>query len=160
MCMVIIMLCEICAKNHATTVVTKTIGGKTSTTHVCAECALKAGYANLFGNFTLNHFITQEQKQEEEGQRRCSVCNSSFGEILALGRLGCSQCYKDFEQELLPTIENLHGNTYHVGKFPQGYVKKPDVSDLKRKMEFAVLEQDFETAARIRDEIKSIEGGK
>lgn len=153
------MLCEICAKNHATTVVTKTISGKTSTTHVCAECALKAGYANLFGNFTLNHFIPQEEKREEQSQKRCSNCNSSFHEILSIGRLGCSQCYKDFEQELLPTIENLHGNTYHMGKFPQGFVKKPNIIELKRKMEVAVLEQDFESAARIRDEIKALREG-
>lgn len=42
------MLCERCHKNQATAVLTQTLNGRTTTEHLCAECAYKNGFTGLF----------------------------------------------------------------------------------------------------------------
>jgi len=157
------MLCEKCNQNLATSVLTKTINGSSTTTHICAECAFKYGYSNLFGNFSLNHFANEEQPipKPQEKTKRCEKCNSSFDEILVKGKIGCSECYAYFKSELTPTIENIHGKAYHVGKKPNRYneINNPVdlMEELKQRLDEAIKTQEFETAAVIRDEIKKID---
>ncbi len=155
------MLCEKCNKNYASTVITKTINGNTTTTHMCTECTFKEGYANIIGNFSLNHIMPDFAKTNYQQQKRCSKCNSTFQEILSNGTLGCNECYITFKNELLPTIENIHGKAYHIGKSPNKFSKKDNtvslINEFNEKMNNAIEIQDFETAAAIRDELKKLE---
>jgi len=58
-------------------------------------------------------------------------------------------------------LENIHGETQHNGKFPK---RAPHASQLqyrliklRSELRNAVEEEEYETAARIRDEIQSLE---
>lgn len=154
------MLCEICKHNYATTIVSKTVNGQTTSTHMCAECALKTGYSNLFGDFTLNHIMSSMDKRDSFPQKKCSKCGATFEEILSYGKIGCSNCYNTFNKELIPTIQKIHGNALHVGKKPKTriVVKKNNntLEELQEKLNKAIENQEFETAAVLRDEIKKI----
>lgn len=162
------MICERCNQNYATTIVTKTVNGKTSTVHMCQECAFKVGYSNLFGNFSLNHIMSDFDKMNAEKSIRCSNCGSTFDELLATGRIGCSNCYSTFSNELMPTIENIHGKAFHVGKRPKSFTheRTPQqggqslLEELKQRLDHAIAEQEFETAAVLRDEIKRLDDQK
>lgn len=154
------MVCEKCQINFATTIITKTINGNSTSSHLCAECAFKAGYSNLFGDFSLNH-IMPDLERAVNFEVHCTKCNSTFSQILSDGKLGCSECYSVFSAEMMPTIENIHGKAYHVGKRPQKYTQTQDImetiNELKASIDQAILTQDFEKAAVIRDEIKKLE---
>lgn len=154
------MLCEKCKKNNATTILTTIVGAKSVTLNICGECAFKAGYSNIFGEFSLNH-IMPDLERAVNYEVHCSRCNSTFNEILARGKLGCSECYNVFKVELLPTIENIHGKAYHVGKRPIKYQQNENTENsldsLKKQIDQAISAQDFEKAAVIRDEIKKLE---
>lgn len=156
------MLCEKCHQNQASTVLTKTVNGKSTTIHMCSECAFKAGYANLFHNFSLNNILSDYETTSVQRKKRCPQCGSSFEEILSTGKIGCSECYEVFKAELLPTIEKIHGKAYHVGKQPNCFAPKEQsevdlLEELKAKLQKAINEQEFENAAMLRDEIKKLE---
>lgn len=170
----IIMLCEKCGKNPANTHLKQVINGNAQEMHLCSECAEELGYG-VFSGFnpfndlmpSLNSFLgglfTQMLPQQTlNSPRKCSFCGSSFEEIAQNARVGCANCYTEFNTQLLPSIQRIHGKTKHVGKIPvsaSNHLKlRHELEDLKLKINEAVAAQDYENAANIRDKIKEIEG--
>ena len=96
----------------------------------------------------------------------CEKCGSTFNDIVNSGKIGCADCYRTFYDKLLPSLQRIHGKTRHEGKTPKAVKVETDsteskISRLEKELKDAVERQDFEKAARIRDEIKAIkEGGK
>ena len=45
------MLCQICGQQPATTHIKTIVNGKLTQAHLCAECARKQGYGNLFSDW-------------------------------------------------------------------------------------------------------------
>lgn len=91
----------------------------------------------------------------------CPHCGITFKEFRKLGRLGCPHDYTAFQEELLPLLENIHGETQHVGKVPK---RAPKASQhqfrlirLRNRLKAAVDEEMYEEAAQLRDEIQSLE---
>ena len=77
--------------------------------------------------------------------------------------MGCAQCYDTFRKQLLPSIERIHGRASHCGKTPEREIteedkKKKQLDELKDKLQKAVDAQEYEQAAKFRDEIKELEG--
>ena len=66
-----------------------------------------------------------------------------------------------FSEPLDDLLKRLHGSNRHTGKVPQGAAQQGSTSlrlaMLGREMERAVSREDFEAAARLRDEIKKLE---
>ncbi|MBR5899913.1 MAG: hypothetical protein IKZ38_00795 [Clostridia bacterium] len=48
----------------------------------------------------------------------CKRCGYSFADFKTTGLLGCPDCYKSFQAELMPTIKKIHSSTLHTGKSP------------------------------------------
>ncbi|MGN1032216.1 MAG: UvrB/UvrC motif-containing protein, partial [Intestinibacter sp.] len=94
----------------------------------------------------------------------CSVCNTSFEDYKNTGKLGCSKCYSTFEKQLKPIIEGLYGYSEHIGKFPKNEFKDVQVirrvEHLKEQMNIAIQEEEYEQAAKLRDEILELEANK
>jgi len=91
----------------------------------------------------------------------CPNCQITFAEFRATGRLGCPNDYQAFRDELMPLLENIHGETRHSGKAPR---RAPRTSRqqsmlirLRNELKRAVAAEDYEGAARVRDEIRMIE---
>ena len=45
---------------------------------------------------------------------RCPYCNTSYGEILQTGFVGCDRCYE--MPEMKEAIKKMYGNKKHKGK--------------------------------------------
>lgn len=179
------MLCQACGKNPATTHVKTIINGELTEYSLCADCAQKMGYGNLFPGFGMNvgsllssFFGPQISSSPSLEVQRCPGCGSSFEDIARAGRVGCAECYHTFYDRLLPSIQKIHGNTKHCGKHPSGSMLKvkPEeglqvmienkvpsgetlLEEKRRLMKEAVEAQNFEEAAKLRDEIKELERG-
>jgi protein arginine kinase activator len=158
------MLCKNCGKRQATTHVKRTINGKTEEYHLCHECAVKLGVAGI-NPFDLNDlwgslFGGTHQKTLSE-QVICPSCGQSFSKIAKSGKMGCPECYKTFYNDLLPSLQKIHGKVKHVGKVPSNADEHAKVEyrlrELKEKLKSAVDSEDFESAAALRDEIREIE---
>lgn len=91
----------------------------------------------------------------------CPNCNITFLEFRNSGRLGCPYDYEVFRDELMPLLENIHDETRHSGKVPKraprNSQQQTTMIQLRNDLKRAVAAEDYETAARIRDKIRSIE---
>ena len=161
------MLCEECGKNQATVSITVTTGGNTSTRRLCPECMKKMELNLVKGDIqsflsSVLSVLGNEKKTEEQPTVVCSSCGLSYQEFEHTGRLGCAQCYRDFADQLKPSLQKIHGRTQHAGRRPKAYVPDPQdelnqrMSDLRRQMDEAVAAENFEEAARLRDELRSL----
>jgi protein arginine kinase activator len=91
----------------------------------------------------------------------CPICQITFLEFRNSGRLGCPYDYEVFRDELMPLLENIHGETRHSGKVPRraprNTQQQTTLIQLRNELKRAVAAEDYESAARLRDQIKGIE---
>lgn len=166
------VICEECKKNPATVHVAQMVNGQKTELHLCQECASKKGalmfdinnkfsIPNLLGSFLGSSFSVAGMQQPSLEVNTCTNCGASFNDIRQTGRLGCPECYTAFDVELEPTLRRIHGNSRHMGKIParggQEVLYKQEIEKLKNKLQKAVIEEDYEKAAEIRDQIKQLE---
>jgi len=138
--------------------------------HICEHCASEQGIATHSQtsiNELLSHLIAAQPSDEEmfgppEQESVCPTCGFTLDRLRKEGTLGCPLDYKVFEQALLPLIERAHGGkSSHCGKVP---TKLPtdtrtfvELAQLRRQLEEAVRDEDYELAAKLRDRIKQRE---
>ncbi len=177
------MLCQMCSKKEATFHYKSNENGHISEKHLCRECAHKEGYMSkelfsdfdnfgmledffdttaegMLGGFFKNIMDTPSQKTLK-AVSVCPTCGMRFSDFLKQGRLGCTQCYSTFSSSLEPTIKRIHGNIRHNGKFPDGrhekLEKESKLNSLREKLKTAIEAQEYEDAAKYRDEIRELE---
>lgn len=85
-----------------------------------------------------------------------------YNEFVETGKLGCSECYDAFRGRLIRPLKQIHGACEHIGKVPvrEGGQIKNDrkIKKLETELNAAVMKQEFEKAAKLRDEIKQLKG--
>lgn len=159
------MLCEKCSKRTATTYIKRTVNGVTKEYHLCPECAAQLGFSNFslfddIGDIWSSFFNNTGFSHSALSTKRCKTCNSSFDEILESGKMGCPDCYSVFREEILPTLEKIHGNTEYKGGMPEGIsvTKEPETEEekLQADLKAAIENEEFEKAAEIRDKLKEM----
>ena len=155
------MLCESREKNEATIHYAEVIDGALKKMNICEECAKKKGigFTSSFSFVDLLGGLSDVSAVEEkEDQITCSQCELSYGEFKKKGRLGCAQCYETFKKGLEPLLEAIHKSSYHVGKVPKGIESSisniAKLRKLKDDLKTAITSENYEKAAKIRDDIK------
>ncbi len=157
------MLCDRCQKNEATVHLTQVVDGQVKKVHWCETCAAQSGIDVkktisvtdvLMG---LDQLAGEPAKSRPEADEICPQCGISRSEYKRRGRLGCEACYEAFRDDLNPLIKAVHHAVQHHGKTPRthavrGVAETPD--DLNAALARAVEQEDYETAARLRDQLK------
>ena len=163
------MLCEKCGKNIATTHIHTVINGVATTKHLCQHCAATNGeQQNSLANMFSSMFSELLNTGTFAKSKTCGVCGTLFSDIAKSGKAGCPQCYNTFFDELLPYIKRVHGSTVHMGKIPDANVqsttlvavqnpKEKKLEDLKKALKSHIEKEEYELAAKVRDEIRILE---
>ena len=85
----------------------------------------------------------------------------TFGDICDTGTLGCSQCYVIFAKELGEVVKAVHGGAEHRGRISSGHQDRLErilrLQELRKQLKEAVAAEAYETAARLRDDIRGLE---
>ncbi len=165
------MNCERCQERPAVVHLTEIINNKKRVLRLCEQCA-RAVQAESFGflpqmnlhNFLAglfsNHMASPFGPSVAGGQK-CPNCGISEGQFAKSGLLGCGECYRHFGERLDPVFRRLHGTNQHTGKVPErtgGKVKlSKQIDRLKVKLREAISREEFEQAAKIRDQIRDLE---
>jgi protein arginine kinase activator len=157
------MLCEKCKKNKATVRYTEVVDNKVIKMNLCEECAKKKG-VTVQAPFTISNLLAGLAelglRPEVDVRKKCPGCGLSYDGFQRTGRLGCARCYEVFEGNLRPLLETIHRSAMHVGKTPvKARAQKKDVEkleDLENRLRNAVAQEEYEEAARLRDEIQAL----
>ncbi|MBU9720256.1 MULTISPECIES: UvrB/UvrC motif-containing protein [Bacillaceae] len=169
------MLCQECQERQATLHFTKIINGEKTEFHICDVCAKDKGeyfpgsnsfsiHQLLSGLLDVDHPVSKANEgfAQQKAQLRCSSCGMTYQQFADIGRFGCSNCYKRFNEKLDPIFKRIHsGNAKHAGKIPKRKGKDlhihKEIRRLKEQMQQYISKEEFEQAAEIRDEIRSLE---
>jgi len=166
---ILFMICDICQKNNASVHLTEIINDKVIEMHICQACAAakalkfkdQLSISNLLGGFI--------DKERATGGKAvfCGVCGLTYADFKKYGRFGCANCYTIFKNQLVALLKSIHGSTRYMGKTPAGSVlpapqagKIPlsaRIKEARAKLLRAVELENYEEAARLRDEIKKME---
>lgn len=163
------MRCERCFKNPSSICLTKVVGGEKVELHCCESCARIVGDVDFDTPFSSNNFLESILENINRSPLKvnyilmtaCSRCGMSYHKYKELGRLGCSECYKSFEDKLGDMVKGVQGYGLHVGKIPsnqRGDIgKQREFQLLKKELQKAIEMEAFEEAAKIRDRMKVLE---
>ncbi len=164
------MLCDDCHKNEANIHITQISSEGKIDKHLCEACAAKYGDFPPPGakDFTVNDFLkgifgkpVEEQETPPPTGLVCPNCGMTFEDFAHSGKIGCSVCYDTFRRQITPLLTRIHGASAHSGKIPRSsggaLVARREVEILKEKLNNAVKNEEYENAAKYRDEIRALE---
>ena len=163
------MQCDFCDKK-ATVFLTQLVEGEMKKMCLCEECAKEKGVTDPTG-FSLADVLLGGGQIEESGAiiegddsddgPACPKCGFTFNKFQQVGRLGCSQCYSAYHDEIERRLKGMHKGTVHVGRVPEGLLaaheRRQRLEKLQERLEQAVASENYEEAAGLRDEIQEIE---
>ena len=174
------MNCDVCQKEDATIFFSQVVEGKLQKVNLCKECADDKGVTDPTG-FALADMLEGMGEEEvteaviETDDLVCPSCGFSQTDFKKTGRFGCADCYHVFDEGLEGLLEAMHKHTQHVGKVPSTFPDLPEsdlvpapeepmenspldkLSELKSALSKSVEDEDYEEAARLRDEISRLE---
>ncbi|MDF2952629.1 MAG: hypothetical protein K0S18_2212 [Anaerocolumna sp.] len=173
------MLCDKCKKNEAKVYYTEIVNGEKSEQHLCEECATEltsfqmgasilnpeTSLGSLLSTILGNYHGNPAQEKERTGKElHCDKCGMTYSEFLRVGRFGCDHCYDSFDKVLEQSIRNIQGSDAHTGKKPKDFESKtdkiikemPEIDKLSIRLQDAIEKEEFEEAARLRDQIRKL----
>ncbi len=160
------MRCDYCDGQDATVHLTQLLNGEMKNLHLCKDCAAKSGI-NLDVPISLSDLLLKAEQvssPEEPGKvdTSCPQCHMRLSDFKKTSRLGCPGCYEAFAVELAGLLLGLHKSQYHAGKAPSGTRLSHDIQEkasaVSLKLKAAIAAEAFEEAARLRDELKQLQG--
>jgi len=161
-----------CKKNEATIKIVKVVGMNRTELNVCNECAnyflgntvttisfsqntLNEVLFNLLNTFS--KYSREDNNVSTETELKCPNCGTTYEEFVKNGKLGCNKCYSVFRKQIKPLLNRLHGSYRHSGKIPESLQvlleKAERIKRIKRELQEAVSKEEYEKAAKLRDQI-------
>ncbi len=155
------MKCHQCDK-QATVHLTQILNGQMHKMDLCESCAQAKGVTNpenlSIGNLMEN---ASDVPEGSDSPMTCESCGTTHSEFKKGGRLGCEACYHVFRPVLDPLLDGMHAGNKHLGKIPAASKSRvqfeQSVSQLRSQLQGAIEEENYEDAARIRDQLKELE---
>ena len=142
------------------------------------------------GDFSLSKLLSSILSMKVGGDKAageypkivCPTCRTSYEEFINKSRFGCPDCYNVFDLLIGENMRQLHGSEMHKGKRPkytaEGVIRtdvpEPETPaevpvqdgteekllELRALLKKAIASEEYEEAARCRDEIKKLEAVK
>ncbi len=170
--------CQICGK-RASIYLTQIINGQASDLALCETCAREKGlfdpqsltFAEKFFpdafkekvDKLVKELIGQGTETPQPSARRrtgdmlteCPTCHFTLEDFRNTGRLGCADCYSVFADEI--RAEEQRSEESEDSPAPAA----PESTSVRRskmeqQLQAAIEREDYETAARLRDELKEL----
>ncbi len=161
------MLCDECKIRPASIHITKINNNKKVERHLCEECAEKLGEMKVAfqKNISVNDFLkgmfNLDFISDKPQNVSCPNCGMTYDDFSRGGKIGCSVCYQTFYHQLEPLIRRIHGTCSHTGKVPKraggSLALKQKLKQLRHQLDQLVGREEYEKAAKVRDEIRALE---
>lgn len=138
--------------------------GKSSHIYMCQDCP------------HLHHLLGHKKTlplQTYEEEVKCDFCGTTEQECIQTLSLGCCSCYSIFSQHILQQLQQqqkiyspkniLSTNILYYGREPACQSKNPAAigwTQLQQNLTQALIDEEYEKAAWLRDKIKLLENMK
>lgn len=159
------MKCDRCGEPsvyHSTYIV----NGVSQSTNLCRDCAIKEGVfvnkrTNIFDDLmeSFSDLLGFEQVENVI----CPICKTTLKQFKTSGLLGCSNCYDVFKDEVLNILKRIAPGVKHtqdsikLKTVKEKLTKEEKIANLREEMKFAVSEERYEDAAKIKKQIVKLE---
>lgn len=167
------MICQKCGKRTATVHLKQVINGVAHEEYLCSTCAnAENGFftadSDVSGSSLFDALFSGGRHTVNTNTTTCPLCGSTARDIQKNGKAGCAKCYDVFRRELKTAAYRIHGGVQHAGRAPGNHREEMErqakIDELRARQAEAIEEQNFELAAKLRDEIKALteasDGGK
>jgi protein arginine kinase activator len=151
------MKCNFCDDRDATIHVHQILGTERFEYHLCEECAVERGIKGQ--NISVPRLFKQLRKPSVQ-RDACPACGTTKRSIQKSGNAGCATCYEVFRAIFKERLIQHTGFKIHSGALPARLKKLQDVlhtrKSLQDDLQQAVHHEDYEKAAKIRDQLNSL----
>lgn len=156
------MICEVCKQRNADVVFKTVTGGQTATKAMCLSCAnnLQQDMIKMFMALGFRPESKMEEQvasgapQAEAPKYICTHCGRPFHTLDEHTMAGCAQCYDAMGNDLNERFMQLQANDRPRSDLIKEKMPNQDPSDLqelKFQLLKAVVDENYEAAARLRD---------
>jgi len=163
------MKCDICGSNEAVIHIKQETGSEAVELYLCEECAAARGITgdsedvDLSVTNLLTALVdTKDTGQESDKKKACPRCGMTMQRFKREGRLGCNECYSTFSKEIGRILGKMYGRSHHRGKYPKRLLAYKtflvEIEKLKKQLDRAVKQENYEKAAQLRDRIREMTG--
>ena len=155
------MKCDVCS-NEATVFLTQIINGQMTTVNLCESCSKAKGVTDELGFGLAEAFLGTGSTTvlPRNDVLTCPACGFTSAQFKKIGRMGCPECYRTFQDGLDQLLSSMHKGTRHIGKIPARALadsrRNANLSELQEALQKAVQEERYEEAARIKKEIQAL----
>ncbi len=159
------MKCDICHDRTAVIFVQQVSRGNSVELHLCEQCAKERGFStdanrvdiSLGGIFS---GLSESGQEDRETGPACPTCGCTLQSIKRTRRVGCADCYARFRAEIV-TILRQEGIETATPVLPTDSRERPlqegvDASTLRRELQRAIDQENYELAAYYRDRLRSL----
>jgi len=149
--------CNSC-DNLATVHLTQIVNNQIHKVDLCEDCAKTKGVADPEGFSFADMFAgSLEPDTDQDHELSCVACGFTHVDFRKNGRFGCAVCYDSFDSILAETLDGMHPGLSHRGKIPHRALDRVDnqtkIERAERSLRNAVDAEDYEEAARFRDQL-------
>ncbi len=138
------MKCNICNKEKKVYSITLIESdGSKKEINICAECAEEEGI-----------FIKQNKNPTYIKNIVCPKCGYTLKRYIKTNKVGCEDCYTIFKSIIIEDILKKNPDYIYPGPVPpdtKGLVKQIKKKQLKKLLDKAIENENYEEAARLRD---------
>jgi protein arginine kinase activator len=166
--------CQACHERDAVVRLTQIVGDDVTTVHLCSKCAAERGIETEAGvaQTPLGAFLAAMGKggtpmiAAAAIGEACPECGATLQDFRASGRVGCSGCWRTFEQPLRDLLRRLHGATRHTGEAYRrtdttvqtpSELRERSRAELRDELRLAIEMEQFERAAELRDQLRVLD---
>lgn len=175
------MKCEKCNHNEATIHLTEIYQNIKSELHLCEKCARESGIQSCVNNLSIPlsdalSLFDGQDAAHEKGNIYCRFCGQSLTEYQKTSKFGCPYCYVQFQFQLSFQLQMYYSYKGYFGNPPLHYIEpnnnnlflvsaanaqqldpEKEIEKLKKMLKFAIINEQYEEAAKLRDKIRELE---
>jgi protein arginine kinase activator len=158
--------CDFCDK-IATVFLTQIVDGQMKKIKLCDSCAQEKGVTDPAGfslaDMLLGPFpkVPISKSIQSPSKLTCPSCGFTVEDLNRVRRFGCSKCFATFGDEVELILRGMHTGVTHKGKTPKGFevlhAREEKLEQLKLALDVAISAENYEQAALIHIEIKSLD---
>lgn len=167
------MICEVCKQRDADIVFKTVAAGQVATRAMCLGCAktIQQDMMRMFLMLGFQPEVQQEHEQENVTQKPetrqnipsflCTHCGRPFDTLNEQTMAGCAHCYDGMQEQLNKQLEEnkspMNAPVENGEEDHAPVLSGSEDQELKFQLMEAVIKEDYETAARLRDRLASLQ---